>query len=418
MDLFVSIARSLVLVVVLIFCCFVPFTNVSGQDGLVIATNLEDWRVWNPVSESFDQPVYAFDVCADYETVLAMCPGTPRADIRTCAEALPIWGSATPDRCHYPIESFYFQRKFDLDLDLEPCQNIQAILTWQADNEARVYINGHYIGYSYLWDIPSRVENVMDYLQHGENEITVEVWNTYSSKCANYAFLSLCLEFKSTLSYDFRLNVEDHSNGVFQMSTYPPYGDEDSPFISNEWYILRRPYGSQQPFVPYSFSRMDWLVMAGDYCYEYRVVRRQMLTEGCYYCHQKRFALCDEQDLQNGDRAAAVDCDFLEEYDWTGLEITAVPETALSSSDVLISPNPVRSNMSVELAGRLGACGFAVESCRIHTVTGQVINLAIRSQEAAKLDIDVSRLSPGLYILELQVGCLSGSLTKKFIVVR
>ncbi len=423
MGSFLRMMQSRYVTIFAFVCSYCFSLNVHGQQSLLITTNVGEWRTGSSMSGPFDGLVYPYDVCADYDSLQAMCPGTPRLTINTCSQAMAIWGSPTPVNCHYPIEHFFFQRKFEIDFEgIGECGNqLDAVLTWQADNDAEVYINGEYVGYSNRWNEASVVEDAGRFLRSGENEIIVFVRNTFSATCANYAFISLCLEiFPVSALEKFKFQTSDRTETDYLLSTYPAviyWGDLP---MTNEWYVIRRPFGSQDEFEPFGFSKADWLEMRAEYCYEYKVVRKMAIAgDDCVKCHIEQFFVCDEEISWNGDtRSSDGSCSLLDEYNWDGLEITSVDNLIGRSNgwDVLLSPNPVAYSVSVELVNHALVHNPAAASWRIYSARGEVIMQSSSLYGLTrKLEIDVSSIPAGVYALELRLEGVSAALVKRFV---
>ena len=347
-------------------------------------------------------------------------------DPAICQQAEPIWGIPPPADCNYPSAGYFFRITFDLG-----CSQVNAAtMIWQADNNSRVWINpqdnmGNSIpvcglmpnftqnGYN-----TSATANIAGNLQPGQNEIVVHVFND-PWQCPNWAFLIMCIQINVTpitLDASFTLNSTGVPGGSILSS-----GNVQNTNLYHEWYFMTGPT-QNGPWTPVGVIQgsVNFCCYFAEQCVYHRIIHRVALRPGsdCEACFERIFYDCGErgrQELATG----RIDCSELDNYEWDviGLKTPGGDEARpglpqgvdLGESRVAelsVHPNPTNNLLNLTWTGE------QMEQMKVLDINGKIVLEREVENDAFNLQLDVSMLPAGVYLIELSNG--SQKLTKKF----
>ncbi len=391
-------------------------TRSFGQVNIVTDLN---WQA-GPTQTGPWGPAFDVGPCTNNCVIQCFCPNwNGNLNVNTCAGALPIWGTPPPANCVYPPATFFFQRVFDMGQydPNDPCTTVTGTVIWQADNNSQIWINGQTAGNltspANGWNIPNGPIDISAFLQPGLNTIIVQVTNLGAGGCPNFAFLSLCLNagvVQQDPDASFTLNSTGVPGGSILSS-----GNVQSPALSHDWYFM---IGDNEtgPWTPVGVIQGS-LNFTGQFvpeCQYYRVI--QHVYDGrCEECFERVFYDCGE--LQKSEEVRAViDCAELDNYEWpiigfggsgSGFKVQIGNEPATA---VQVHPNPARETLNVQWDKLEPA------NCRIVDLTGKAVMEQKIEQGTLTLELDISRLPAGVYLLELTGGL--EKVVKKFSVAK
>lgn len=417
--------------------------RVFSQQTITCNSDLT-WEVSGDGTNYNGTPVEVTPGCLNHDIIECLCDGTTQEEpvVCTCDGALEIWGEpwgcvTNPNGCNIPCSyrpnEFWFRKV----VPIGSCEIIRNFhLEVQADNRMEVILNGTTVLTTMNSDWPNcfeaiagntdnfstNVTNVIAGMTPGQDlTIVIHVTNTDGAPCVNYAFLSFCGTFETQivqLDANFLLSDTDNGNGT---STLTGTATGSNPAqVSHEWYIMRRPYGSTNPFQPIGVIQggANFLIVS-PYCFEYRVIHRVYWGE-CEACYVKINAVtCEGRREEEENKLEPIDCDEIDLHHWPiiGLKTPGGDEARpglpqgvdLGESRVAelsVHPNPTNSLLNLTWTGE------QMEEIKVLDINGKVVLERKVESDAFNLQLDVSMLPSGVYLIELSNA--SQKLTKKF----
>ncbi len=355
-------------------------------------------------------PAFLVGACTNNCVLQCLCPNwNGNLNINTCANAQPIWGTPPPADCFYPAATFFFRQTFNLNYDpTDPCTTVNGTVLWQADNSSRIWINGQTAGNltspASGWNTPNGPINIAPYLVPGQNTIIVQVTNLGAGGCPNFAFLSLCLTanvVQQPVDASFGI-LPTPTTGGFNLSST----NVQNPNLYHEWYFMTGP-GPNGPWTPVGYipGSVNFSNYLAPNCVFLRIIHRVSTApdSNCEECEDDVFYNCGGQFKAIPDEERAViDCAELRDYEWptTGFGGTdsgfgKVQVGQEPGAGVQLHPNPSKDLLNVTWDK------LEVNALKVVDLNGKQLLEQRIDPETNALELDISSLPAGIYLLEL-----------------
>ena len=413
---------------VLLFLSFALLVSSAWAQREIECNSDLSWEVSDDGVNYNGTPVEVNGGCLDPAIIECICDGTGQTSpsVCTCEGAMEIWGEdwgcfENEEGCNIPCSyrpnTFWFRKVVELD----SCEIIRDVfMQVQGDNQLNLTLNGQNVltTAASQWnqcfdtdtdnDFAINVANVISGLEPGEDlVIEAEVTNVGGGQCMNYAFFSFCSNFTTAdigdqLDADFLLSDDDLGNNTAQVEMEAT--GNNPPQVTHDWYILSRPAGSQQNFVPFAavLDGGDIYQFLSSYCIEYRVIHRVSWGD-CERCESKtNTTVCDG--LKGGEdpdrvSSAEIDCSIIGDYEWplVKLQQNLPPDQSrrgdLPAGELLIHPNPTQDILHVQWTAE------NLEILEVVDLSGKVLLQRAVSPDLQSYQLDVSELPAGLYTI-------------------